>query len=165
MDCKRVWVLLLPTLILFNACGYYSFKGSLPSHYKAIAVPLFDDRTDYPGIREDLTYGVSDAFMEDNTLKVLDETRADILLTGTINSITQQEANVESGELTSSYKLTVAVKVKCEDIKTDKVLYDKTLRQYAFLDAQAGLEERDQAMEEIIALLIDDIVNATLGMW
>ncbi|MEE9117128.1 MAG: hypothetical protein V3U02_00860, partial [Calditrichia bacterium] len=49
------------------SCGYYSFTGSIPSDIKTVAVPLFDDNTSFPGVREDLTNNVIDAFINDNT--------------------------------------------------------------------------------------------------
>ena len=54
--CKRarfIWPGLAALLLV--SCGYYSFKGSLPSNLKTVAIPLFSDRTAYPDIREKLT--------------------------------------------------------------------------------------------------------------
>ena len=47
---------------LYSSCGYYSFKGSLPSHIKRVAIPLFDNNTAYPGIHEDLTDKVTEDY-------------------------------------------------------------------------------------------------------
>jgi outer membrane lipopolysaccharide assembly protein LptE/RlpB len=153
------------SIVMLQACGYYSFKGSLPSHYKAIAIPLFDDRSAYPEVREELTNGLIDAFIEDNTLQVLDESNSDIILIGTIVSIKQQEANVSTNEVTKSYKLVLNVKVRCEDLKTDKILLDKSVSQYAYFEADGGQEEREEALATATELMIEDIISATLGMW
>ncbi len=148
-----------------QACGYYSFKGSLPSHIETVAIPLFEDRTAYPGVRESITNKVIDGFISDNTLQVVDESKADLMINGTITSISQREATVTSGEVVTNVKVIVSVKVKCEDVKTNKVLYDKNFQQFGLIDANAGLEERNAAIEEAVELITEDIINSTLGAW
>ena len=152
-------------LNMLFGCGIYSFKGALPPHAKSIAIPLFDDRTAYPEIRENMTNGVIDAFISDNTLAVVDEGQADLVLYGTIQSIRQSPAVVKSGEQTTEAKLVVIVKLKVEDKVLNKTMVDKTIEEYSFLDENAGLAERDQAIGEIVDLLIDQIFNATLASW
>jgi len=161
----RRWSLLLLVLTLLPACGYYSFKGALPSHIQSIAIPLFDDRTAYPGVRENLTNSVIEAFISDNTLTVVDETKADILLTGTITSINQSAATVTSGETVSEYKVTVTVKAKAEDLETSKMLFERSFSQYGVMPSDGGQDEFDAAVEEAIELIKEDILNATLAGW
>ncbi len=151
--------------LLLVSCGYYSFKGSLPSNLKTVAIPLFNDKTAYPNIREKLTDYVITKFVEDNTLAIVDETLADVIVYGTINSITQKAVSVEQGETTSQYKLTISVKVKVEDLRNSKVLFEKTIQQYGLLNATAGLEERDQVIDATLLLIGDEIVDSTIGSW
>lgn len=156
---------LLAALFIASGCGYYSFKGALPSDIKTIAIPLFDDRTPNPGVRENLTNMVIDQFIADNTLKVVDESKADLLLTGAITSIVVQPAVVRSGEVVSESKVVVSVRIKCEDIKRSKKLFEQNIQRYGLLDASAGLDERDAAIQVALDEITEDIVNATLGMW
>lgn len=158
-------ILGLTAIGLLTSCWYYSFKGSLPSHIKTIAIPLFDDRTGYPGVRENLTNQVTDEFIADNTLKVVSEDKADLLLTATISSISQQASTVSAGESVTEYKITISVKVKCEDIKLSKNLFDKNIQQYGLMPADGGLTERDSAIQEALELITDEILNSTLGAW
>lgn len=158
-------IFLLIIGFLLSGC-YYSFKGSLPSHLETIAIPLFSDsQVQYPGVREDLTNKLINDFIADNTLKVVDESKADLLLTGEITSITQQAANVAAGEVVNEYKITVSVKVKCEDIKLSKVLYDKNIQRYGLMDAGAGNQGIEDAIDEAVVQISEDILNDTLGAW
>jgi len=153
-------------VVLYTTGCYYSFKGSLPSHLKTIAIPLFDDRNaQFPGVRENLTNKVINEFISDNTLKVVDESKADLLLTGSITSIVQQAASVAAGESVSAYKITVNVKVKCEDIKLSKVLYDKNIQRYGMMESEADTEGIEDAIEEALVQITEDILNDTLGAW
>ena len=161
----RKSLLIILSLLSINGC-YYSFKGSLPSHLKTIAIPLFDDRNaQFPGVRENLTNKVIDEFISDNSLKVVDESKADLLLTGSITSIAQQAASVTAGEAVNEYKITVSVKVKCEDVKLSKVLYDKNIQRYGMMDAQADTQGIEDAIEEALVQITEDILNDTLGAW
>ena len=150
--------------IILAGCNY-SFKGSLPSHIQKVAVPLFDDNTAYPGIREDLTNGVIDEFIADNTLKVVSESEADLIISGVISSIRQRASMLTGGETVEEYQVYVSVKVKCEDVKNNKVLWEKTISQYGSMSSAATQDERDLAISVAIEKITNDILNNTLGFW
>ena len=164
-DSFHFAILGLIAMLFLNSCGYYSFRGSLPSNLKQVAIPLFNDRTAYPNIREKLTNYVVNKFVEDNTLSVGDESTADVIIYGTILSIRQQTVAVEQGETSTEYKLVVSVKIKAEDVRNSKVLFEKTIRQYGLLDAAAGLDERDRVIDAVLLLIGDEIVDSTIGSW
>ncbi len=159
---NSIWLLMI---FFLSACGYYSFKGSLPSHIKSIAIPLFDNQTPDPGVPEKLNQLLRDDFINDNTLKVVDESKADLLLTGTIQPIRVQPAVVRTGEEVTQDKLVVTVKIKCQDLKTSKVLFEKSFSQYSPLAVTAGLEEREQAINSALKIIAEDVLNSTLGAW
>jgi hypothetical protein len=106
-----------------------------------------------------------DAFLEDNTLSLVDESEADLILTGSINSITVKPAIVKSGEEVSESQVVVRVRVKCEDVVTSKILFDKNFDDYGLMDEDAGLDERDTAINYALEQITDKILNATLGGW
>ncbi len=163
---SKKYILLL--LIIFNfsvGCGYYSFKGLLPSSIKNVAIPLFDDRTAYPGVREDLTNKVIDEFISDNTLRVTDESDADIIISGSINSITQRAAVLTKGETVEKYQIFVNVKAKCEDIKNNKILWEKSFNEFGDMEGAGSQDERDQAIADAIEKITENIINNTLAYW
>lgn len=165
MGSKIILFFLIIIAGLCSSCGYYSFKGSLPSNLKKVAVPLFDNNTAYPGIQEDLTNQVIDKFISDNTLEVTNEPQADIIIRGTILSVTQKAATITSGETVTGFNLYVNVKVKCEDIRNGKDLWEKVINQYGTMSGIASQEERDNAINDAIEKIADDIKNNTLAYW
>ena len=162
---NKYFILTAMIFSLFAGCGYYSFKGALPSYLKSVAIPIFVDRTAYPGIQELVTDSVIESFVTDNTLKVVDESKADIILTGTIQSVNQRAAAVKSGETVSEYQIYVNVKVVCEDVKMSKKLYEKVFSQYGLMSNTGGQDEKDAAINSAVELITEDIVNTTLGGW
>jgi hypothetical protein len=165
MDYKKYIILIIVALSLCISCGYYSFGGSIPSDITKISIPLFDDNTSYPGVREDLTNGVIDAFIANNTLQVSSETESDLLLTGTIVSISERAAIVKAGETVNQFEVYVNVRVKCEELKTGKVWWEKSLRRFGTMEGQASQDERDQAIAVAIEELTVDILDNTLASW
>lgn len=157
----KIFVTLI-TVISFSGCLNYSFKGALPSNLRTVAVPPFNDNTSYPGVRDNLTNKVVDAFVNDNTLKIVNEGNSDILITGTIMSIDQRASVVSQGETVDEYQLIVNVKVKCEDLLNTKVLWQRTISQYGIM---VNEDDRDAAIEEALEKVTEDILNNTLGYW
>ncbi len=162
---RKILIPVVSLFLLISSCGYYSFKGALPAYLNSVAVPLFDDRSAWPDIREKVTDSVINGFVEDNTLKVVDESRASLLLTGTILSVNRVEQAVEQGENVTEYRLIVKVKVKCEDVRASKKMYDKTFEAYTLLQSDAGQDEIDAAVDEALEIITEDIVNTTLSGW
>lgn len=147
------------------SCGYYSFTGSIPSDIKTVAIPLFDDNTSFPGVREDLTNNVIDAFINDNTLQVVPESKADLLITGTILSIREKAAIITTGEDVEQYEVYVNVKVKCIEIKSGKVWWEKTLRRFGIMGGLENLDARNDAIETALIEITQDVLDNTLANW
>ena len=164
MDYKNI----LPFILLFTGCLNYSFTGSLPSHVNRIAVPLFENNTSFSGVNQELTNKVVDQFINDNTLEVTSESKADIILSGTIGSIIQRPAILSSGEqaeTVEAYQMVVNVKVKCEDINTNKILWERTISQFGDMSGTGSVDEQDEAINEALNKITQDILNNTLGYW
>jgi hypothetical protein len=165
MDSKRTCLFTVIILSAILSGCVYSFKGSLPSYIRNVSIPLFDDNTAYPNVRENLTNSVIAGFTSDNTLKVTEETYADIIITGTIQSIINRPAIMTEGETVEGYQVYVNVKVKCEDIKNNKVLWEKNLSSYGTMSASGSQDERDAAINQAIEKISEDILNNTLANW
>jgi len=147
------------------SCGYYSFTGSIPSDIKTVAVPLFDDNTSFPGVREDLTNKVIDRFIAENVLQVVPESKADLLITGTILSINEKAAIITTGEDVEQYEVYVNVKVKCMEVKSGKVWWDKTLRRFGIMGGLENIDARNEAIETAIIDITQDVIDNTLASW
>lgn len=156
--------LIIFTSLIVVSC-YYSFKGSLPSHLKSIAIPIFVDKSGYPGIQNKVTDAITESFLNDNTLSLVNESVADVILKGTIESVDQKVASVTAGETVAEYQMYVSVKVVCEDVNKSKKMYEKVFRQYGSMANTAGQAEKDEAIDDAIALITEDVLNSTLGGW
>jgi hypothetical protein len=165
MVCKIVTILTGILSIVTSMGCVYSFGGSIPSDVTSVAIPLFDDNTSFPGVRDNLTNLVIDAFISNNMLRVVNESDADLLITGTILSIRQQAAIVTTGEEVDQFDVYVNVKVKCEHLASGKVWWEKTLRRFGTMSGGGTQADQEEAIDEAILQITDDILNNTLAYW
>jgi hypothetical protein len=161
----KTLVIFLIAMTLLLSCGYYSFTGSIPSDIKTVAVPLFDDNTSFPGVRELLTNKVIDAFITENVLQVVPESKADLLITGTILSIQEKAAIITTGEEVDQFEVYVNVKVKCLEVKTGKVWWEKTLRRFGVMGGLENMDARNEAIEIATTEITQDVLDNTLANW
>src|SRR5437763_781278 len=116
------------TLVLAFIClnGCYSFKGgSVPSHLKTIAIPLFDDQSGSAerNLREKFQNKLIERFRQDNSLQVTDKTRSDAVIEGIIVSMPDEPYIVVQGESVTKRKITISLHVIYRDVKLNKQVW------------------------------------------
>ena len=162
-------------LLFLSGCGYYSFSGSSVSGIKTIAVPLFDNQTQEYGIRESLTEALADEFVKDNTLKVVNEKRADSILRGVITKYERESHTFDEQENIKEYIVRIWVNLRFEEKKTTKTIWKEEGMQgwgiYCVTDCvdESGNpkpeETEDDGKERALEKLAEDIVNRTVKGW
>lgn len=164
---KYSFRLLCILVVLLNlSCIKYSFKGALPSNLKTVAIPLFEDRSRWVGLQEEMSQQVVDAFIQDNTLQVIeDESEVDLLLKGTIVSVRERNTSVSSNEQVEELEMVVSVKVECLNTHLDKPLWSGTVSDFATVSGTASLEERELAVIEATEKIVEEILNRTVAAW
>lgn len=157
-----------PALLALFLTGCYSFTGSsVPSHLKTMAIPLFDDQSGSgePNLRERLTNKLIERFRQDNSLEVVDRTRSDALLEGSIVSMPDRPAVVGAGETVTRWRITLNVKAMYQDMKLRKKIYEKQFSNWAEYDPAGGPTQRQSAIDAAIEKLSEDIVLETVSGW
>lgn len=161
-------VFLILAVVALCSPGCYSFRGgSVPSHLKSIAIPLFDDQSGSaePGLREKFTNKLIDQFRQDNSLSVTDKTHADSSIEGTIVSLVDEPYVVVQGESVTKRKVTISVKAAYLDKKLNKQVWEKQLSNWGTYEASGGPSERALAIDAAISKLTEDILNETVSSW
>ena len=163
---KFLPVLCILGMILVSSC--YSFKGgSVPAHLKTVAIPLFDDQSGSgePGLREKVTNKLVERFRQDNSLQVVDQSRADAVLEGSIVSALDEPYVVAQGEAVTKWRITVTVKASFQDMKLKKPMWDKQFSNFALYDATAGPAARQAGFTVAIDKVTEDIINESVSGW
>lgn len=152
--------------MLIASC--YSFKGgSVPSHLKTVAIPLFDDQSGSaePGLREKFTAKLLDRFRQDNSLQVADRSHADAVIEGTILSAVDEPYVVAQGESVTKWRVTITVKASFQDLKFKKQTWEKQFSNFALYETSGGPGARLSGFQTTIDKLSEDILNESVSGW
>jgi len=157
-----LWALLL---LLQSSCGPYSFSGSSSPHIKTVAVPIFQDQTSEFGIKEKLTDVVIQEFTKDNTLRVTDRRSADSLIEGTIVRVDDRAGAFTSDERVQDIKIFITVRVRYQDLKKRKVIWEEEITQWGTFNPDEGPQSREAGIDEAIAKISGEILNKSVSGW
>ncbi len=151
-------------LLFISGCGVYSFSGSGVSGINTIAIPVFDNQTAEYGIRETLTEKIAERFVQDNTLKVVNEKTADSILRGVITKYEREAHTFDEEENIKEYIVRIWMKVSFEEKKNKKIIWkEDDLLGWGIYSAED--ETEDLGKERAIEKLAEDIVNKTVKGW
>jgi outer membrane lipopolysaccharide assembly protein LptE/RlpB len=107
-----------------GGCGY-SFHGALPSHVRTIAVPVFLNRTQEPGVESIITRAIAEAFATNGRLQVVRAADADAILEGEVTSYSVAAIAFDATLNVQQYRLYVALNLKMRDVKRNTVLFQQ----------------------------------------
>lgn len=146
-------------------CGVYSFSSSGASHLKTVAIPIFQDQTAEFGVKEELTDAVIDQFTKDNTLRVTDRRRADVLLEGTLLSVRDEAGAFTSNESVKDIKIFITISVQYQDLTKRKLLWEDEITQWGTFNPDDNSQSRKTAISEAIEKIATDILNKSVSGW
>jgi len=143
------------------SCGFYSFTGNtLPPHIRTVSIPLFENGTSEFGIDQQLTDGIIQAVIRDNTLKIARAREGDSVLKGRITRVEDRAGQYDQSESVSDYRIYLSVSVSFEDVRKQQVLWEETFSQFGTYSG-----DRDEGIQEAVEKLTADIVTKTVSGW
>jgi hypothetical protein len=163
----------LAVLLLAAAggCGVYSTRpGQLPAHVQRIAIPTFENRTVEAGLDQEVTQAVVDRFVADNHLKVVGESEADALLSGSVMEYKNVVFGFTGQVQAQEYRVSVTVAVKLLDkVKNRELWRDDALTRahnYYVVDVP-GDSAQDERTGRVLAIkkIADEILARTIENW
>ena len=162
--------LFLVTLGAFLAGCPYGFSSSLlPEHIKTVALPLFENQTDRGVLNTALADTLTNAFIDDNTLKVVGEDEADSVVEGVFLTYRRQPFTVDANEVVQEYKVEIVVEARYVDVRKNKVMWEERLAQWATYrftpTATEPAETEEIGIGRVLVLLKNDILNRTVEGW
>ena len=152
-------------LIFFFGCGPYSFSSSGASNIRTVAIPIFQDQTAEFGIKEKLTNEVIDQFTRDNTLRVTDRRNADSIIEGTITRVDDRAGTFTSDEQVKDIQVFITARVRYQDLKKRKVIWEEEITQWGTFNPDEGPEEREEGINEAINKIASEILNKSVSGW
>jgi outer membrane lipopolysaccharide assembly protein LptE/RlpB len=158
------------TLVLFLGGCSYSFTGaSVPPHLHTIAIPIVQDKSGSgePYISNDFTQELTQQFIDDNSLQVVNSVNSDAVLSVTVVGFNER-TEVVSGdkEKATARRITITVKAVYKDLVMKKTIFNKRFSNYATFDAtQNSIENRQDAIKRAIENVSLDLLLAVVADW
>ncbi|MEO8679144.1 MAG: LptE family protein [Vicinamibacterales bacterium] len=109
------------------SCGYaLAGRGSfLPAYIKTLGIPMFVNSTPYSTVELYFTQKVRQEFQSRGPYSVIPaDVGVDGIVRGEITGISPQPVGLSDLQLATRYRFVVTVKVKFEDVKQNKVLWE-----------------------------------------
>jgi Lipopolysaccharide-assembly len=110
-----------------SSCGYaLAGRGSfLPAYIRVLGIPMFENATPYQSVEQLFTQKVRLEFQSSRRYTVVPtDEGVDGVVRGEIQSISLQPVGLNDQQLASRARVTVMVKVRFEDIKDGKTLWE-----------------------------------------
>jgi outer membrane lipopolysaccharide assembly protein LptE/RlpB len=160
---------ILAGLMLISACGYHlaGTGNTLPPHLKTVAIPVFDNTSQEPDIHRDMTNVIRQSFINDGRLKVVNKSKADLVMKGVLNYYTLQAVSFDTQDVALEYYVALGVDINVKDMvkrkqflkqnfttkwdfrTTSDVINSEAARQVALNDAYKELGNR------LVSIVID----------
>lgn len=160
---RRILVLAL----LLGACSHYSTSGGLVGGIRTVAIPVAENGTPEVDIAQRLTDRLTEAFVEDGRLRVVDEESADAVLLLRLDRLEDQPFTFTAAEVTEQYRFRLFGGALLERTSDGGELLEiESLVGWGTYDAALPDEDgRDPAVEAAMAMIVEEIVDRTTASW
>ncbi|HYR51642.1 MAG TPA: LptE family protein [Candidatus Dormibacteraeota bacterium] len=153
----------------FPGCGY-TVRNSLPSNLKTLAIPVFANNTVEFGLSDDVTRALTDAFLANRQLKIVQERDANAVLRGAVVAYKNQVFGYTSQERATQYEIVLTVQatfrdmIRNRDLWREDALTVRTTYNVVAVGGQPAQTELD-GRKDVIQKLADQIVSRTVQGW
>lgn len=163
------YIFVLLFSLYLQSCSVYSFRGNNPPEgIQTVAVPLFIDNSGYAeaSIKERFTELLKNRIISDNTLKLVDKTKADGVLTCTISSIRDEALVISGSENVTKRKVTISVTVIFDNLKKQKKIWERTYENWGEYNSSSNsFSEREIGITVAREKITEDILNDIISNW
>ncbi|MGB2224513.1 MAG: LptE family protein [Polaribacter sp.] len=162
------YVSILMFSIFLLQCGAYSFTGGNTGDAKTIQIDFFPNQAPLvePALTQRFTNDLQDLFTRQTNL-TLTNTNGDLHFSGEITGYRITPMSGTSNQTAAQNRLTVSVTVRFENKFIEKDNFEKTFSFYSDFDANSQLTGGvlENALDEIIERITQDIFNASVAKW
>jgi hypothetical protein len=160
--------LLSISTLLFIACGAYSFTGGNTGEAKTIQIDFFTNQAPLvePVLTQRFTNDFQDLFTRQTNL-TLTNSNGDLYFSGEITNYRVTPMSGTSAQTAAQNRLTVTVNVRFVNKLEEKDDFEQSFSFYSDFDANSQLTGSilENALDEIVERITQDIFNASVAKW
>ena len=166
---KTIYITLFSiSTLLFIACGAYSFTGGNTGDAKTIQIDFFTNQAPLvePVLTQRFTNDFQDLFTRQTNL-TLTNSNGDLYFSGEITNYRVTPMSGTSAQTAAQNRLTVTVNVRFVNKKIEKDDFEQSFSFYSDFDANSQLTGSilENALDEIVERITQDIFNASVAKW
>jgi hypothetical protein len=148
--------------------GYSFTQNSSPAPVASVAVPIFRNETNFPGVEQQLTEAVIKQVQGNTTMRVVQSSRAQSALTGIIRNVEMRRISLDSTTgLVQELAFVVTVDFEWRDARSGEVLVARRNFSAAdtFVPARPTGERIEVGRQAAVERLARDIVSQMRSAW
>jgi hypothetical protein len=166
---KTIYITLFSiSTMLFISCGAYSFTGGNTGEAKTIQIDFFTNQAPLvePVLTQRFTNDFQDLFTRQTNL-TLTNSNGDLYFSGEITNYRVTPMSGTSAQTAAQNRLTVTVNVRFVNKKIEKDDFEQSFSFYSDFDANSQLTGSilENALDEIVERITQDIFNASVAKW
>ena len=154
-------------ILALAGCAGYRWAPEVPDSMRTVAVPVFENRTDFSEFGPTATRHVLREFQNEGTFSVRRVPDAALELQGVVASVKQHGLDFDRGydRRASEYRLSVTVELTLVDKKSGKVLFEnrKVTGETTYLSQRDVLSGRRDAADRVARDIARQAVGAVLA--
>lgn len=126
--------------LAISACGYgfRHQRSNLPPEIKTIAIPMFENKTNELRLEGLVTEQVRFQFSNSQILKLVPVAEADVILKGTVNSVSTDDVALTSQSRSEFRRISISISARLVRSDTGEVLYQGGASQWRSYTINAG---------------------------
>ena len=129
---------------------------------------MFTDNSGYAvsGIKEKFTEILKNKIISDNTLRLVEKTSADGVLTCSINMIRDEALVISGTENVTKRKITISVNVIFDNLKKQKKVWERNYENWGEYNSSSNsFSEREIGINVARDKITEDILNDIISNW
>ena len=151
--------------LISSSCWVYTFTPSVAGGANSIAIAAIDNSTAEYGLEDLLIDGLITEFERDNTLKVVPESQADLVLSGAIKRYEHEPYTYDQTETVTEYACRFTLQIRIGYTDSEKILWeDPGLTDFGLYSPGDGETQAD-GNQRAADKIINEIMNRTVRGW
>ena len=166
---KTSFLILMVVMFISQSCGIYSFTGTnLDPNIKTVQIDYFPNNAVLiePSLSQTFTTNFQDLFLRQTNLTLV-KSGGDLQFEGEITGYKINPMTATAEQTAAQNRLTITVNVRFFNNKNEDDNFERTFSHYYDYDGNAQLTGSlmDEAFDEIIERISQDIFNASVAKW
>ena len=162
-------ILILPLVLISQACGTYSFSGaSIPAEMTTTSVQFFENTSALvvPYLSQQFTEGLKDRIRNQSRLSIV-RTEADANFEGRITDYSIRPVAIQGNDRAGLDRVTVTVSVKYTNALNPELNFEQSFQAFQEFSVNQGpIQSQEQKLLAlIIRQLTEDIFNKAFANW